>query len=251
MRDMFYTIVAFYVIIKIHRFRRRKAKSFDFCCDMRIRRKAWVRPELEKCEFFVDEPIKNRGSWSEQFKKKQPLNLELGCGKGSFIAQKASAEQNVNFIAVDIKSEMLGLAKRTVERTFSEKNLPVNNVILTAYNIERIGLVFGEGDIFERIYINFCNPWPRAKHQKRRLTHTRQLEQYKEILAKGGEIHFKTDDDALFEDSIAYFKDTGFEVIYLTYDLHNSDVKGNVETEHEKMFSKEGIKIKFLIAKLS
>lgn len=217
---------------------------------MRIRRKAWVRPELEKCEFFVNEPVKLKGNWAGQFELSQPLHLELGCGKGSFVAKKSCKEKNINFIAVDIKSEMLGLAKRNIEREFANENLPVKNVLLTAHNIELIDLIFGSGDRFDRIYINFCNPWPREKHKKRRLTHTRQLAKYKEFFAKGGEIHFKTDDDALFNESIAYFKDSGFEITFLTYDLHASDFEGNVETEHEKMFSSQGIKIKFLIAKL-
>ncbi len=217
---------------------------------MRIRRKAWVRPELEACNFFVDEPVKNYGNWAGQFDVQKPMHLELGCGKGSFIAKKASSEVDVNFIAVDIKSEMLGLAKRNVQRVFYERNLEVKNVLLTAHNIERINLVFGDEDRFDRIYINFCNPWPRAKHKKRRLTHPRQLNQYREFLSKKGEIYFKTDDCGLFEDSISYFKDAGFNIKYLTYDLHNSGFEGNVETEHEKMFASEGIKIKFLIAEV-
>lgn len=217
---------------------------------MRIRRKAWVRPELEVCNFFVDEPMKNRGNWASQFDAQKSMHLELGCGKGSFIAKEASSEGNVNFIAVDIKSEMLGLAKRNVEKVFAEKNLEVKNVLLTAHNIERINLIFGGEDKFDRIYINFCNPWPRAKHKKRRLTHPKQLSQYREFLSKEGEIYFKTDDCALFEDSIKYFKDTGFSIKYLTYDLHNADVEDNVETEHEKMFASEGIRIKFLIAEV-
>lgn len=218
---------------------------------MRIRRKAWVRPELERCDFFVDDPSKNRGNWANKFEIQAPLHLELGCGKGLFIAQKACSEKNVNFIAVDIKSEMLGLAKRNVEKYFTNKDLKIKNVLLTAHNIERIDLIFGGKDSFERIYINFCNPWPRAKHKKRRLTHPRQLLKYKEILSKKGEIYFKTDDDDLFKDSITYFEDAGFNIKYLTYDLHNSSFEGNIETEHEKMFAGEGIKIKFLIARLS
>ena len=106
-----------------------------------------------------------------------------------------------------------------------------------------------EEDGIARIYINFCNPWPRLKHNKRRLTHPTKLNQYKEILAKDGEIHFKTDSDLLFDDSLEYFKECGFEITYLTRDLHQSDVKDNIVTEHEKMFSDEGIPIKFLIAR--
>ena len=84
--------------------------------------------------------------------------------------------------------------------------------------------------------------------KKRRLTHTRQLEKYKVFLKKGGEVWFKTDDDTLFEESLEYFKEANFEIKYITYDLHNSGFEGNVMTEHEKMFTEQGIKTKFLIA---
>ena len=101
----------------------------------------------------------------------------------------------------------------------------------------------------ERIYINFCNPWSqKAKHRKRRLTHPRQLEQYKTFLAPGGEIWFKTDDDSLFADSVHYFEECGFSIRYQTLDLHHSGFEGNIPTEHEAMFSEQGIPIKFLIA---
>ena len=103
----------------------------------------------------------------------------------------------------------------------------------------------------ERIYINFCNPWPKGKHRKKRLTHTRQLEKYKEFLANDAEIYFKTDDDDLFRASLGYFEEAGFEIINKTYDLHSEPIwENNIETEHEKMFSKQGIKIKALIAKI-
>ena len=102
----------------------------------------------------------------------------------------------------------------------------------------------------ERIYINFCNPWPKGKHRKKRLTHTRQLEKYKTFLAEHGEIYFKTDDDNLFEESIHYFENAGFKIEKLTRDLQKEpDFWENIETEHEKMFSEQGIKIKALIAK--
>ena len=112
-------------------------------------------------------------------------------------------------------------------------------------SIERINLILSEEDQIERIYINFCNPWPRGKHHKKRLTHIKQLEKYKEFLKPGGEIYFKTDDDNLFYESLEYFKQEGFKLIKTTEDLHNEvDFWENIETEHEKMFSEQGIKIK-------
>lgn len=146
---------------------------------------------------------------------------------------------------------MLGLAKRTVEQTYNEANKEIDNVLLTRFDIERIGLILSKEDNIKRIYINFCNPWPKGKHRKKRLTHTRQLEKYKEFLANDAEIYFKTDDDDLFRASLGYFEEAGFEIINKTYDLHSEPIwENNIETEHEKMFSKQGIKIKALIAKI-
>lgn len=216
---------------------------------MRIRHKPWARPELEASPFFVQEPDRLRNHWLEQYAKEQPFYLELGCGKGGFMAQAAVLHPEINYLAVDIKYEMLGLARRNIVKAFEAQNRTPDNVLLTAHNIERISMMLGEQDCVDRIYINFCNPWPRMKHKKRRLTHPRQLMQYRSFLKDGGELHFKTDDDPLFDESLAYFQECGFEVIYLTRDLHNSGYEYNLMTEHEKMFSDEGINIKFLIAR--
>ena len=220
---------------------------------MRIRYKKWARPELEASKFYRDNPEDLKGKWKEEFKNsKNPLYLELGCGKGQFISKLAVQNQDINYIAIDLIDAMLGLAKRNVEEEYKNNNIEPENVLLTRFDIERISLILGKEDNIERIYINFCNPWPKGKHRKKRLTHTRQLEKYKEFLAENGEVYFKTDDDGLFESSIEYFKEEGFEILKLTRDLHNEDIFDgkNIQTEHEKMFSEQGIKIKALIAKL-
>ncbi len=217
---------------------------------MRMRNKPWAKPELEACDYFIKEPELLRGKWAERFAAKQPFYLELGCGKGGFIAQAATGHTDINFLAIDLEYKMLGLARRKVAAAYTEKELPADNILLTAYNIEKIAQLFGEGDCVDRIYINFCNPWPRNKHKKHRLTHPRQLMQYRDFLRADGEIYFKTDDDPLFEESIAYFEECGFRIRYLTRDLHQQALTDNIMTEHEKMFSDEGIPIKFLIAQM-
>ena len=218
---------------------------------MRIRYKKWARPELEASEFYIDNPEEYKGKWKETFNNKEnPIHLELGCGKGQFISQLASNNLDKNYIAIDLVDAMLGLAKRNVEQVYLEKNMKPENIKLTRYDIERILNIFEEKDEIERIYINFCNPWPKGKHRKKRLTHTRQLEKYKQFLVPNGEIYFKTDDDDLFNSSLIYFEESGFEILNKTYDLHNEPIfEHNIETEHEKMFSEQGIKIKALIAK--
>ena len=215
---------------------------------MRIRHKRWAKPELEVCPFFVDDAAARKGKWKDEFKNRQPISLELGCGKGGFAAQIALENPEQNFLAVDIKSDMLGVARRNIVKLFGENEREVDNLLITAFNVENIENMLSPEDEIERIYINFCNPWPRGKHNKRRLTYPIKLEKYKEFLKKGGEIRFKTDDLPLFNDSLEYFEQTGYEIIYKTNDLHNSDVKDNILTEHEIMFSEEGIKINYCIA---
>lgn len=218
---------------------------------MRIRFKKWARPELEESEFYIDNPEEYKGKWKTLFKNNNPIHIELGCGKGSFISSLASKNTNINYIAIDLVDAMLGLAKRNIETTYKNKNKQINNVYITRYDIERILNIFDKDDEIERIYINFCNPWPRGKHHKKRLTHTRQLDKYKTFLINGGKIYFKTDDDNLFNDTLTYLKDSEFILEKLTYDLADEEdfwKEENIVTEHEKMFSEQGIKIKALIA---
>ena len=213
---------------------------------MRIRYKPWARPELEASNFYIDNPEEYKGKWKELFKNKEnPIHLELGCGKGGFISKLASQNQNINYIAIDMVDAMLGLAKRNIEREYNEREIPIENIYITRFDIERILMMLDEADKIARIYINFCNPWPRGKHHKKRLTHIRQLEKYKKFRKANGEIYFKTDDDNLFNDSLLYFEQAGLKIENKTYDLANSpNFWNNIETEHERMFKNEGIKIK-------
>lgn len=218
---------------------------------MRIRYKKWARPELEASEFYIKEPEKIKGKWKEQFENsRNPIHLELGCGKGQFISKLALKNQNINYIAIDLVDAMLGLAKRNIEQEYEENNKEIKNILITRFDIERILLILDQEDQIGRIYINFCNPWPRGKHRKKRLTHTIQLEKYKQFLTQDGEIYFKTDDDDLFESTLKYLEESNFNILTKTYDLHKEMIfEDNIETEHEKMFSEQGIKIKALIAK--
>ena len=134
---------------------------------------------------------------------------------------------------------MLGVGRRTIVKLFEDAGKTqddITNLLLVKYNVEMLDKIITADDKIDRLFINFCNPWPRAKHKKRRLTYYKKLEMYKTFLKPDSEIRFKTDDDELFDES-------------LTRDLHASDVTDNIETEHEKMFSEEGIKIKYLIAR--
>ncbi|MCI9413353.1 MAG: tRNA (guanosine(46)-N7)-methyltransferase TrmB [Clostridia bacterium] len=218
---------------------------------MRIRYKPWARKELEESKFYRENAEELKGMWRKEFARpNQPLYVELGCGKGGFISQIACKHPENNYLGIDLVDPMLGLAKRKVEEIYQKQNKEIDNVLLTRFDIERILLILSEEDSLDRIYINFCNPWPRGKHHKKRLTHTRQLEKYRQILKADGSIYFKTDDDNLFEESVGYFEQTGFKIEKITRDLHQElDFWENIETEHEKMFLSQGIKIKALIAR--
>lgn len=217
---------------------------------MHIRPKPWARPELEACGFFQANPPEQRGQWQKLFKKKQPLHLELGCGKGTFMATLGSQNLQINYLAIDLIDAVLGVSKRNIEAAYRELGQPVDNIQLMSWDVERLDAILAPADGVERIYINFCNPWPKRRHHKKRLTHSKQLKKYAEILSAHGEIYFKTDNDALFQDSLHYFEASDFTIKTLIWDLHAADYPDNIETEHEKMYAEQGIKIKFLIAGL-
>lgn len=213
---------------------------------MRIRKKAWAQPELLACPYFVWKPEENKGKWNTVFKNQGPIHLDLGCGKGVFLAEAAYRQQDINLIGIDISMDILGVARRNIEQKFEKEP---ENIRFFLHNIEKITELFSEKDNIERIYINFCNPWPKARAHKRRLTHPIQLAKYKEILVPGGEIWFKTDNDDLYLATLRYFEEAGLEIIYRTTDLHKDKNAENLFTEHEGMFTAQGIKTKAIRGK--
>ena len=149
---------------------------------MRIRKKKWAQPELDACSFFVNNPEELKGKWADFFCEAKPLELGVGCGKGTFVAEKALRNPDINFIAMDIKSDMLGVGRRNIVKRFEEAGREVKNIALVAHNVDKIFEVIGEDDKIDRIYINFCDPWHKTKHAKRRLTHRRYIELYQSLL---------------------------------------------------------------------
>lgn len=218
---------------------------------MRLRKKHWARPEMEASHIVITDQYNHMGKWNENFENNNEIHLELGCGMGGHIAQRSKQNHEINYVGIDLKDEVLVNALRKVKKLRAEEKLQDKdiNVRLMPLNIMLIDNVFAKDEI-SKIYINFCNPWPKERHNKRRLTHTKFLEQYKKFLKLGGEIWFKTDDTGLFEDSINYFKESGFEINFLTYNLHSSGFENNVVTEYEAKFTSMGMKTMFLVAKL-
>ncbi|AJA48730.1 tRNA (guanine-N(7)-)-methyltransferase [Clostridium pasteurianum DSM 525 = ATCC 6013] len=210
---------------------------------MRLRKKWWARPEMEESPLVITEPREYTGRWKEIFNNDNEIYLELGCGRGEFITKNAIDNPDKNYIAIDLKDEVLVYVLRKI------KEAELDNVRIIPLEIAFITEIFDKNEI-SRIYINFCNPWPKDRHNKRRLTHTRFLEKYKQFIKPGTEIWFKTDNRELFDASLEYLNNFGFELLFYTYDLHRSGFEPNVMTEYEKKFTDLGMEIMFLKAKL-
>ncbi|MDO5435426.1 MAG: tRNA (guanosine(46)-N7)-methyltransferase TrmB [Clostridia bacterium] len=209
-----------------------------------MRTKSWARPELAACPYFTNEPEKFRGQWASAFPVRRPLWLELGCGKGVATAKMVRDCPDINFIVVDISPDVLGDCRRNIEKAF-DGAVP-DNVLIARFDISTISRFFAPEDEVEAIVISFCNPWSmRPKHAKRRLTHPRQLEQYRAFLKDGGTVRFKTDDDGLFDDSLVYFRLSGFTADLITRDLHRDGYTPNWVSEHEQKYTELGVPIKF------
>jgi len=211
---------------------------------MHMRKKKWARPELAACPFFTEDGTVWKNRWRTRFPfPDRPLHLEMGCGKGVSTAAMAADQPIVNFVAADLSADVLGVARRNMVQACEGEP---DNLFLLQQDICFIDRVFGPEDAADRLYIHFCNPWTEhPKHAKRRLTHPRQLLQYRSFLRPGAEIWFKTDDDTLFQDSLVYLDLCGFEARYLTHDLHASGFQPNYLSEHEIKFTALGIPIKF------
>lgn len=205
---------------------------------MRVKKKKYGAQRLEACGDIVIKDLKEAGNTSEKlFGNNNPLRIEIGCGKGDFITGTAKKEPNVNFLAVERVSDVLVTAAEKV------KNSELKNVRVCCIDAKELAEIFGEGSI-DRIYLNFSDPWPKSRHEKRRLTYRSFLEIYKKILKPGGAVYFKTDNRGLFDFSVEEFKEFGLKLDKLTYDLHNSEYfESNVMTEYEKRFSSMGVPI--------
>lgn len=216
---------------------------------MRMRRKPWTEPVIDACAYYVDHPASHKGHWRELFPKSQPMWLEIGCGKGIATVKMAHDRPDVNIVAIDEVRHVLAVSIRNTEAEYGGD--PVDNLRYSAVDASCIFDSFDADDRIERIIINFCNPWnEKAKHHKRRLTHSRQLAQYRDFLIPSGEIYFKTDDVPLFTATKRYLGESGFEITYLTDDLHASGFTPNYVSEHEQLYAAQGLPIHFLIARM-
>lgn len=209
---------------------------------MRLRYVKDALERMEKHNRVITKPEECKDIWKDVFGNDNPIHVEFGSGRGGFIVKMAEKNPNINYLAFERNSKVIikGLNK------FLE-DLPQNFYFVHS-DIRKIEEIFKENSV-ERIYLNFSDPWPKDRHSKRRLTHRKFLKLYEKILITKGEIHFKTDNDMLFDFSIEEFKEMGWKISMITRDLHNSEyVEGNVMTEYEEKFVKRGQHINKLIA---
>ncbi|MBU5593709.1 tRNA (guanosine(46)-N7)-methyltransferase TrmB [Amphibacillus sp. MSJ-3] len=201
---------------------------------MRARYKPWADEYLKEQTSYVElNPTENKGKWHSTFKQEQPIHLEIGTGKGQFIAGMAKQNPGVNFIGIEVAKSIIVTAVQKVV------DLEPNNVKLINDDAKDLTKMFAKNEL-DRIYLNFSDPWPKNRHEKRRLTHRTFLEQYQEILKPAGEIILKTDNKGLFEYSLVSFSKFGLILDEVCLDLHELNDPTNVMTEYEEKFSAKG-----------
>jgi tRNA (guanine-N7-)-methyltransferase len=204
---------------------------------LRLRNKPWAKDKIEQYpQYIVPNPEQCRGKWKEVFERVQPLHIEVGTGKGRFITEMAKSNPDINYIGIELSESVIVAA---LDRLI-EAEIP--NLKLLNVDASDLGKYFAKNDV-DRVYLNFSDPWPKTRHEKRRLTYKDFLKHYEDIMVDGGEIHFKTDNQGLFEYSLKSFSQYGLLLTFISLDLHKSDFEGNIMTEYEQKFSEKGNRI--------
>ncbi|WP_374696087.1 tRNA (guanosine(46)-N7)-methyltransferase TrmB [Spiroplasma endosymbiont of Polydrusus formosus] len=209
---------------------------------MRLRNKPWAKDYImENSTFATQNPKNYKGQWKNNvFKNNNPLNIEIGTGKGDFIIALSKKYPDQNFLAIERYPSVLVLSLKKI----IAENL--HNLKIIVFDAALLTGVFAPKEV-NKIYLNFSDPWPKARHEKRRLTNKIFLDFYQIILQDKGEIHFKTDNDQLFKYSLTSFLDNNWKIVDYTTDLyHSSYLVNNIPTEYEQRFVKLGKNINYL-----
>ncbi|MFC4618303.1 tRNA (guanosine(46)-N7)-methyltransferase TrmB [Camelliibacillus cellulosilyticus] len=204
---------------------------------MRMRHKPWAKDKMaEHPDIVISKPERYKGRWRALFGMDAPLFVEIGTGKGKFLSGMAEAYPERLFIGIEREESVIVSAlQKALDQSLSNlKLLNVNAAELTDY--------FASGEVAE-IYLNFSDPWPKKRHEKRRLSHEIFLKAYKKVLEAGGKINLKTDNQGLFEYSIESFSRFGLIIQNVSLDLHAAPFEKNVTTEYEEKFSQKGQRI--------
>ncbi len=203
---------------------------------MRMRKKKNLEPRMEACsEYWIQNPEDYKGKWRQLMPQCRELRVEVGCGKGGFTVKTAAADSDVLLIAVEICKDAVVVAMEKA------KAMGLKNVYFISVDVAKIEECFAESEI-DLIYINFCDPWPRKKNAKRRLTFRTFLNSYRRVLKLGGQIHFKTDNAPLFEFSLEEFAFCDLELHNVTRNLHENGPVG-IMTDYEAKFHELGTPI--------
>ena len=215
---------------------------------MRMRKKKHGEERILACvELLIEDPTVLKDQPDAPFAdKSRKLCLEIGCGKGNFAVGMAAKNEDCNFIAMERVRDVCCLA---LEKAMACKESRPDNLRFIIGDADNLEEWFPE-HCLDVLYLNFSDPWPKAGHAKRRLTHRNYLAKYKKLLKEGGLLIFKTDNVGLFDFSLEEFAEFGLTVEWMTRDLHNSDrAEGNVMTEYEKNFSEKGFPINSAIVR--
>ncbi|MEK4426657.1 tRNA (guanosine(46)-N7)-methyltransferase TrmB [Solibacillus sp. FSL K6-1523] len=202
---------------------------------MRLRHKPWAVEFIDAhTDVVIPNPEAHKTKWREVFGNDNPVHIEVGTGKGQFVLGMALQNPDINYIGIELFDSVIVCALEKVIEAEKPANLRLLKV-----NGEKLEEFFEKGDV-NRVYLNFSDPWPKARHAKRRLTHEGFLKLYENVLIDNGEIHFKTDNRGLFEYSLVSMNEYGMALNYVSLDLHAEMPEDNVMTEYEEKFSSLG-----------
>ena len=209
---------------------------------MRLRNITGSREMIAESDFVVHEPKLLKGKWKARFENDHPIYIEIGMGKGTYIIESAKRNPDINYIGIEKYSSVL---LRALEKREEESDL--NNLIFIRMDAEYIENVFDHDEV-DNIFLNFSDPWPKDRNAKRRLTSSRFLNRYTNIMKKSGKVTFKKDNNDLFDFSLESAKESNWNILIMTRDLHKSEYnEGNIMTEYEKKFSGLGHNINMMV----
>ena len=207
---------------------------------MRLRNIPGAKDAITESPYVVQNPAECKGKWAQVFTQEQPIHIEVGMGKGRFLMDMAKLHPEINYIGIEMYDSVLLRALQKREK-IEEAGEKLDNLKFMCVDARLLPEIFEKGEI-QRIYLNFSDPWPKARHAKRRLTSREFLARYSQILPDGAVVEFKTDNKGLFEFSLEEVKEAGWNLENYTFDLHHNEemVQGNVMTEYEEKFSSMG-----------
>ena len=213
---------------------------------MRLRNIPGAKDVIDNHSVAIKNEKEQKGRWKEVFGNDNPIYIEIGMGKGQFLLTLAKQNPDVNYIGIERYSSVL---LRALEKFDTEEYCELPNIRFICMNAFELPDVFEYGEV-AKIYLNFSDPWPKARHADRRLTSTKFFAQYDKVLAKEGVVEFKTDNRLLFDFSLEQVEEAGWKLLAHTFDLHHDESMnaGNVMTEYEEKFSSMGNPIHKLIA---